>query len=73
VICTQHLLKEVKDILAAWIRDLARHQTDLRWEESSAACGPPVANLLMGHGRWLKPVPRREGGKDEVVRQRGGG
>jgi hypothetical protein len=39
---TQSPLEEVKDISAAWIRDLTRHQRDLRFERWVLRWGEPL-------------------------------
>jgi hypothetical protein len=65
--------------LAAWFKDLARHQTRSEMWESSAACGPPVTksarralldSSLFGGCCRHEPPRQREGGREGAGRMK---
>jgi hypothetical protein len=60
---------------AAWIKDLARHQTRSEMGESSTACRPPVSRLLMGGaaGQAVPRGPQGGRGKSEALHSSVGG
>lgn len=64
-------LKEVKDILAAWIKDLARHQT--RSGMGKAALRGAPLSAKGANGRCSRHAHQGGHGKDEACREVGVG